>query len=686
MTNDELRKIYEFKKNNPSILKSNNNDAIASGATLPGISDAGAFAFEPSDELLKSMAKSAENKKKSDSIISKLEGMVVSDQSLVVASAAEKIRKDIAAVTSQAELHDIYSKLNDGGSIKSFLNGQVAQVNLSNKELGVSLTIETVRNSRIEDGQLLESVLSRFDLSMDGLNATIFSETINTGQGKFEQLKIFGEQGDLMSSKVYQLGDGDLSIAEAGWSQFALGDTMLNMNADFAGAGGSSLSFGDAMSHSFGGMGDIGGKILDGRVFDDYSQIPGLDLSETPFVGQCVDNRTNTYTPHRLEPAERPGGRGSSGSSDMFDFGWSDAGVAGSYGVGFKKDHGGGYGHTLDFDFNPETKHLDVKFSGSFSGEACTPDIPQTPFPDKVCLSGELKGEATFAFDTDNMEYVDGSDKGNYVGSAKVFYRAGTNDVNGETGVEVSVSSLVGGCGVDSKAEVYGSLTVGPYKGKVNKEIANGSVNFGGTCDQTKDQQKADQDRERRAREEQERKAQEAKDEAEQNTNNSDDDDSTDDDEKKKKNNKPGETGCVAPGADGPNVLGGVFTGGGNELPNKGGSMSPPKPKNPCGTPTGIVPGSGSGGSNGVNGTDGGGGRPSCGTVPLINIKPERLSIGDDGVRPGCGSTGKSAQINNLSQAMSSFASEGSVGALVDFGFKQASAQQFNFAAISNRL
>lgn len=525
------------------------------------------------------MAKSAENKKKSDSIISKLEGIVVSDQSLVVASAAEKIRKDIAAVTSQAELHDIYSKLNDGGSIKSFLNGQVAQVDLSNEELGVSLTIETVRNSRIEDGQLSEAVLSKFDLSMDGLNATIFSETINTGQGKFEQLKIFGEQGDLISSKVYQLGDGDLSIAEAGWSQFALGDTMLNMNADFAGAGGSSLSFGDAMSHSFGGMGDTGDKILDGRVFDDYSQIPGLDLSITPFVGQCVDNRTNTYTPHRLEPAEQPGGQGGFGGSGMADFGWSDAGVAGNYGVGFKEDHGGGLSNALDFDFNPETKYLDIKFSGSFSGEGCTPDIPQTLFPDKVCLSGELKGEATFVFDTDNMEYVDRSDKGNYVGSAKVLYRAGVDDANGEIGVEVTVTRDVGGCGVDAKGEVYGSLTAGPFKGKISKEIANGTVNFGGTCDQAKDQQKADQERKRREREEQERKAQEAKDEAEQNNNSSDDDDSTDDEENKKKNNKPDETGCVAPSSDGPNAPGGSFTGGGIEVPKKGGGMSSPEPK-----------------------------------------------------------------------------------------------------------
>ncbi|ELS0761666.1 hypothetical protein QQ215_002398 [Vibrio vulnificus] len=79
-------------------------------------------------------------------------------------------------------------------------------------------------------------------------------------------------------------------------------------------------------------------------------------------------------------------------------------------------------------------------------------------------------------------------------------------------------------------------------------------------------------------------------------------------------------------------------------------------------------------------------GRRGSGTEPLININTMQLNPRNDRIRPECGSTGKSAQINNLSQAMSSFASEGSVGALVDFGFKQASAQPFNFAAISNRL
>ncbi|EGQ8000627.1 hypothetical protein QNE95_002808 [Vibrio vulnificus] len=63
-----------------------------------------------------------------------------------------------------------------------------------------------------------------------------------------------------------------------------------------------------------------------------------------------------------------------------------------------------------------------------------------------------------------------------------------------------------------------------------------------------------------------------------------------------------------------------------------------------------------------------------------------QLNPRNDRIRLGCRPTGKSAQLNNLSQAMSSFASEGSVGALVGFDFEQASAQQSNFGAISNRL
>ncbi|PKF78787.1 hypothetical protein CW749_14725 [Vibrio sp. vnigr-6D03] len=673
LSDDELRRIYELQQS--GILNANSSAvSLESSAVANAVATSGV---------------AVDSSAVSDSILQSIEKIVVSEQSLKVASATENIRREIVGSSSHQEMLNVYDRLYEGGSINSFFNDQVGEINLHHQDSGTSLSIETVRNSYNENGVFADVIVSKFDVTTAGISANVFSETLTTGQGKFERISVFGEQGGLLSTQTFQLGANDVSLGEAGWSQFSQGDFLLNSAVNQGG----STDFDSILSDSFGGLNVSSSNPITGGTtygmgsYDGVTNRHALEgIADSPFgmnaggfggnsiysSGPGIASNTNFENNTPLV--------GVSSYSDQSpypvapDVSLSSLDFENTYGVGIGASNDG-IGTTLKFDYNSTTENLSVQFSGGFSGELCVP-IPQTPIPDKICISGEMKGDAKFNFGITGGNPTFNGAEGTVTGGAKMFYQAGEKGANVAAGVEVSFGAK-NACNVEIKGEVFLEGTLGPVNIKKTGEIDKGTIDLSKNC------------------------------EVKSNTNTTPPADTTppedttppddttppatttggtseDEDEDDKKPKKPEDTGCVAPDGGEPGVgTGGIFTGGGVDVPETPKFEPPREPS--CGTPTGEFSGGSGTGGNDFGGTFG----PSCGTIAPLP-KPEKATNGineGDG-RPGCGSNGgvPTPNANRLSQAMSGFSSGGEVGSISGFGSGMSANQQLAGLAVSSRF
>lgn len=381
------------------------------------------------------------DQEKSNAMISLLDSVLGTEETFASATASKLVRNKIAK-SSPEQIEEIYKTLIDRQSVNSFLNNQEASIRHNFN--GSIIDIQTVRNTAVDNGELVDSVLTIFDFgeNCDSFSDyKIISEMFENTSGKSEQLRFYNPDGSLLASKTYPLGSGSLSIAECGWSQFALADMSKGYVSSGQNSAFPTATIGDKLAYATGGMGRPSMLMNPSALQLSSHILPHKTTYDIPFA----NNKPNVMD---IAPQVTGGNLMKYASGLSPDFSMS--------GTTNGKGHGLGGG----FKVNPSTLEASFELKETIGGEKCTFDLPATPVPDRICMNFEVGGKGTV-----NMRIEHGipevtSIDGSFEGSLGIKYEAYVPSA--KAGAEIKMSrtrSLAGDIQDKVEGEVYAEVS-----------------------------------------------------------------------------------------------------------------------------------------------------------------------------------------------------------------------------------
>ncbi|MFA0488287.1 hypothetical protein AB4563_04905 [Vibrio splendidus] len=410
---------------------------------------------------------------KAGEILDGVSYFLLNEETIKAATAGKVIREQISKSSSAEEVNEIYQEIFNCGTINSFSNGVKSSVLLEN--YGAKILINTERSSSVKNGELHDSVLTSIEFGegcgdvFDG--NTVLAEMVDTPEGKFEQLKFYGSDGKLFASKTYSLDGMALSVAEAGWGKYALADVTLNatlgsrydyFSGNWVGESAAEVFHGQVLeSPNFDKVVDFGyagrfnsSELMNPAAIGLFERIIPTTLAQTPFISK----------PSLLDILPQNGV-----SADLYKY------TSGNVDINF-----GGSGSNVGAQgtYNPMTNTLKATIKVNGSKELCSFNIPQTPFPDRICfnVSAQTNVNIIAELSPDNVELhkLDG-DIG---GSLHTYYEAGSDafGATAKAGLMVAVNPLDNSSGVKYTVTGEASVKVGGVEAVISTELLDREI------------------------------------------------------------------------------------------------------------------------------------------------------------------------------------------------------------------